>query len=121
MSEFYVYEITYNYDGSQYKYIGQRKCPKTRTPETDIYMGSSDTWPFKKHMIKEFSERYTKRIIVSGLNQEQADRIEIELISMTPFIPLLAGTHPEKVKLPSLRLYTNFHPGGQMGNIRGIA
>ena len=35
----YIYEITNNINGKTY--IGQRKCPKNKLPETDIkYMGS---------------------------------------------------------------------------------
>lgn len=108
---FYIYETTYCHDGKVYKYIGQRKCPKTKSSETDKYMGSFDCWPLSKGMLKEYPERFKKQIIVSGLNQEQADRIEIFLISLTPYIPL-------EETYPMLRKYSNFHPGGCMGNVR---
>lgn len=36
---YYIYEITNNINGKNY--IGQRKCPKNKLPETDTkYMGS---------------------------------------------------------------------------------
>ena len=108
---FYIYETTYYHDGKENKYFGQRKCPKTKLPETDKYMGSFDCWPLTKGMLKEYPERFKKRIIVCGLNQKQADQIEIALISLTPYIPL-------EETYPMLRKYVNFHPGGCMGNVR---
>lgn len=110
MCDFYIYEIT-KIDGD-IKYIGQRKCPKNKTPETDDYMGSSNSIFFNKSMYKNNPEKFGKRIIVSGLTQEQADRIEIELISLSRYVP------EDDNKYPLFRKYFNYHPGGIMGNIR---
>ncbi len=111
MFEYYIYEITrIDHD---VKYLGQHKCPENRTPENDNYMGSSRSLFFSKILIKKYPDKYKKRIIVSGLTQEQADRIEIELIMLSSYVP-------DDSKYPPYRKYFNYHPGGQMGNIRHL-
>lgn len=39
---YYIYKMTDLTDGSIY--IGQHKCPKNKTPETDGYKGSGHEW-----------------------------------------------------------------------------
>lgn len=56
---YYIYRITNLINGKTY--IGQRKCPKNKTPETDKYMGSGKRLrlAYKKYGI----ENFTKTII----------------------------------------------------------
>ena len=61
---YYIYEITNNINGKNY--IGQRKCPKNKLPETDIkYMGSGIALinAYKKYG----KENFTKIIIESDI------------------------------------------------------
>lgn len=53
---FYIYEITNNLNGKTY--IGQRKCPENKLPETDKYMGSGVYLrnAKKKYGIQNFSK-----------------------------------------------------------------
>jgi hypothetical protein len=59
----YIYVITDTLRG--YNYIGQRTCPKTKTPETDDYFGSG---AHLKNAIKLYGiEHFSKRIIIQGI------------------------------------------------------
>lgn len=58
LQTYYIYEITYNGDGRNY--IGQRKCPIKKIPETDTsYMGKGVHLRAaqKKYGIENFSKR----------------------------------------------------------------
>jgi hypothetical protein len=66
-SVFYVY---YSYKQWGRGYIGYRKCPKNKTPETDSYLGS--------YFDKSFNPT-EKIILFQDLTQEEAIEIEIYL------------------------------------------
>lgn len=69
---FYIYEIRNNLNGKNY--IGQRKCPENKTPETDRYMGSGLklNLAFKKYDKKNF----TKIILAITGKKEVIDVLE---------------------------------------------
>lgn len=78
MSNYYIYEIRNKINNKTY--IGQRKCPENKTPETDSYMGSGNYLEKskKKYGIKNFE----KTILISGIeSKSKIDELEKEYIS----------------------------------------
>jgi hypothetical protein len=76
----YIYEIKNLINGKTY--IGQRKCPKNKTPETDIwYMGSG--LYLKNAIAKHGIENFEKRIIIQNIcTKEKINELEINFIAM---------------------------------------
>lgn len=75
---FYIYEITNNLNGKTY--IGQRRCPKNITPETDKYMGSGVI--LKQAFEKYGKENFSKTILESGIEtKKEVDKREIYWIA----------------------------------------
>ena len=75
---YYIYCITNN--TNKRTYIGQRKCPKSKTPEIDLYMGSGVLLrrAFKKYGIENFS----KTILAVTETKENIDILERAFIAM---------------------------------------
>ena len=75
---FYIYCITNNINGKNY--IGQRKCPANKTPETDKYMGSGYRLKVAK---KCFGiENFSKGILAITETQGNADILERVFIAL---------------------------------------
>ena len=66
---FYIYCITNNINGKNY--IGQRKCPANKTPETDKYMGSGCKLKFakEKYGLENFSKEHIENLKKSHKGQ----------------------------------------------------
>lgn len=60
------------------KYIGQRKCPKNKTPENDTYLGSGIR--LLRAINKYGKEYFTKEIIHICNSQKESDEFEINFI-----------------------------------------
>lgn len=74
---YYIYEIRNKINNKTY--IGQRKCPEDKTPETDSYMGSGSY--LKKAKDKYGIENFEKRIVISNIDsKKEIDKLEIEYI-----------------------------------------
>lgn len=79
LQTYYIYEITYKGDGRNY--IGQRKCPIKKIPETDTsYMGKGVHLRAaqKKYGIENFS----KRILAICYSEKILNILETEYISL---------------------------------------
>ena len=79
MDIYYIYEITNKINRKTY--IGQRKCPKGKTPWTDVeYMGSGKLIHIseKKHGIKNFN----KEIIAVYYSRDEVNILEKEYIAL---------------------------------------
>lgn len=74
----YIYITTNEINGK--RYIGQRKCPKGKTPTKDTYLGSGNL--LLKAIKKYGKENFTKEVLFYGLNQEEADILEIYEIKL---------------------------------------
>ena len=75
---FYIYCITNNLNGKTY--IGQRKCPENKLPETDKYMGSG---VYLRNAKKKYGiENFSKKIIAICETQENADILEKVFIAL---------------------------------------
>ena len=76
---FYIYEITNKINGKTY--IGQRKCPINKIPETDTkYMGSG---LILKQAIEKYGiENFTKEILAICYDKRIIDVLEIEYIKL---------------------------------------
>ena len=75
---YYIYCITNNINGKTY--IGQRKCPANKTPETDKYMGSGVY--LKRSKEKYGIENFSKEILAITEKQENADVLEKVFIKL---------------------------------------
>ena len=76
---YYIYLITNNIDGKNY--VGQRCCPKDKTPETDVkYMGSGKY--LRRSQEKYGIENFTKQIITVCYSKDVVDILEIEYIAI---------------------------------------
>lgn len=75
---YYIYEIKNLLNNKTY--IGQRKCPANKTPETDSYMGSGTylTNAEKKYGLRNF----TKTILVICETSQNADILEKVFIQL---------------------------------------
>ena len=73
---FYIYRITNNVNGKTY--IGQRKCPKNKTPMEDSYMGSGKL--IKRAIKKHGIENFTKTIICKFFTREMTNFAELYYI-----------------------------------------
>lgn len=73
---FYIYRITNNVNGKTY--IGQRKCPKNKTPMEDTYMGSGKL--IKQAIKKHGIENFTKTIICRFFTREMTNFAELYYI-----------------------------------------
>lgn len=69
---YYIYEIKNNINNKTY--IGQRKCPVNKTPETDLYMGSGTYLASSKK--KYGLQNFTKKIIAICETSQNADILE---------------------------------------------
>ena len=68
---FYIYEIINKINGKTY--IGQRLCPKNKSPETDKYMGSG---VYLRNAKKKYGiENFSKKIIAICETQENAEKM----------------------------------------------
>jgi hypothetical protein len=76
----YIYETKNLINGKTY--IGQRKCPKNKTPETDIgYMGSGIY--LKRAFLKYGNENFRKRIIIGNIPyKDEINRLEVYYIGL---------------------------------------
>ena len=75
---YYIYCITNNINGKTY--IGQRKCPANKTPETDKYMGSGC---LIKNSIKKYGlENFSKEILAITEKQENINILEKVFIKL---------------------------------------
>ena len=75
---FYIYEIKNLLNNKTY--IGQRKCPANKTPETDSYMGSGDL--IRKAIKKYGLQNFSKLILESNIgSKKEVDKREIYWIS----------------------------------------
>lgn len=79
MSNYYIYEIKNLVNGNTY--IGQRKCPEDKTPETDIdYMGSGEL--IRKAIKKYGINNFLKTILEQNIqNKKDCDKRDICWIS----------------------------------------
>ena len=77
MRTYYIYRITNLIN--QKTYIGQRKCPENKAPETDSYMGSGDhiRRAEKKYGIDNFRKEILARNVET---KEMIDELEISYI-----------------------------------------
>lgn len=76
---YYIYLITNQVNGKNY--IGQRKCPKNKFPETDIkYMGSGYRLQFAQE--KYGIENFSKEILAVAETQENIDILERVFIAL---------------------------------------
>lgn len=98
---FYIYRITNNINGKTY--IGQRKCPRNKTPEADKYMGSGKRlWEaYRKYGI----ENFTKTIIHKFFSRKMTNLAELYYIKKEmqrgrDCYNLLVGAHWEKSHTP---------------------
>lgn len=75
---YYIYEVTFLKTGKTY--VGQRQCPKNKTPETDTYMGSGKVIRdyYKKH--HNYSG-WIKVILQVCNSKEEIDKLEVEWIA----------------------------------------
>ena len=75
---YYIYEIKNKINGKTY--VGQRKCPKNKYPETDKYMGSGYLlhYAFEKYGIENFS----KSILAVTETKENIDILEKFFIAL---------------------------------------
>jgi group I intron endonuclease len=80
IGNWYIYEIKNLINGKTY--IGQRKCPKNKTPETDIgYMGSGTY--LGRAFIKYGRNNFKKTILIKDiLFQDGIDNLERMFISI---------------------------------------
>jgi group I intron endonuclease len=76
---YYIYEIKNNINNKTY--IGQRKCPANKIPETDIYYMGSGTL-LKRAKQKYGLENFSKKIIAIVETQENADILEKVFIAL---------------------------------------
>ena len=75
---YYIYCITNQINNKTY--IGQRKCPANKTPETDSYMGSGT---YLKNSKKKYGiENFSKSIIAICGTSENADILEKVFIAL---------------------------------------
>lgn len=76
---YYIYEIKNLINGKTY--IGQRRCPKDKTPEIDDYMGSGEL--VIKAIKKYGLENFIKSILEEGIEtKKEADNREIYWIDV---------------------------------------
>ena len=94
----YIYITTNNVNGM--RYLGQRKAPKGKTPETDSYLGSGTN--LLKAIKKYGKENFSKQIIHICTSQLEADALEIAEIEVRSILK-------RKVK------WYNIASGGQYG------
>jgi hypothetical protein len=100
---FYIYRITNNINGKTY--IGQRKCPKNKTPETDKYMGSGKRLhlAYKKYGIENFTKTIINKNIQTRpvINMLELYYIKKELETRgKDCYNILIGAHWEKSNIP---------------------
>ena len=75
---YYIYCITNNINGKTY--IGQRKCPKNRLPETDKYMGSGS---YLKNAQRKYGlQNFTKEILAITETEENINFLEEVFIKL---------------------------------------
>jgi len=75
---FYIYCITNNINGKTY--IGQRKCPENKLPETDKYMGSG---VYLKNAQRKYGlQNFTKEILAIVETQENINLLEEVFIKL---------------------------------------
>lgn len=75
---YYIYCITNNIN--ERTYIGQRKCPKSKTPEIDLYMGSGVL--LRRAFEKYGKENFSKTILAVTETKENIDVLERVFIAM---------------------------------------
>ena len=75
---YYIYCITNNLNGKTY--IGQRRCPKNITPETDKYMGSGVI--LKQAFEKHGKENFIKTILAIAGSKENINILEKVFIAL---------------------------------------
>lgn len=75
---FYIYCITNKINGKNY--IGQRKCPTNKTPETDKYMGSGSRLKLAKK--KYGLENFSKEILAITETKENVNVLEKVFIKL---------------------------------------
>lgn len=73
---YYIYEMRHTPTGRVY--VGQRKLPKGKTPETDDYMGSGKLW---KRIYKAHPEECVKTILAVVENKEEVNELEKKFIA----------------------------------------
>ena len=100
---FYIYRITNNINGKTY--IGQRKCPKNKTPETDKYMGSGKRLhlAYKKYGIENFTKTIVNKNIQTRpvINALELYYIKKEMETKgKDCYNILVGAHWEKSNIP---------------------
>lgn len=75
---YYIYEIKNNINNKTY--IGQRKCPANKTPETDSYMGSGNYLKNAKN--KYGLQNFTKTILAVAGTYENINILEKVFIAL---------------------------------------
>ena len=99
---FYIYKITNLINGKFY--IGQRKCPKNKTPETDSYFGSGKR--LKKAIQKYGIENFKKEIISKDIHYKET-------------IDILERSFVINAKCINIEIIYNICDGGEGGSVKG--
>jgi hypothetical protein len=73
MDRYYIYMITNTTNGKIY--VGKRKCPKDKLPQTDSYMGSGVVL---RHAFSKYGkDKFVKDVLIDGLkNNDEANGAE---------------------------------------------